>query len=199
MSHSFVTPRTVAHQAPLTAGLPRQIAGSRLPFPSPGDLPDPGIEPLISCTGWQILYHWTTRKALQIITKWKFPFVPEFLPGPTEFGFQENQKVTKVTMGHWRHCGYFPSLSKVLPHEEAYHTGSFEERLVEILSTKLRAKQGERHLEASLKWNIFCHISKQACQSSVITVLQCEPLSPTGTQEGEVYLQSGNHQTAAPA
>ena len=45
MSHSFVTPRTVAHQAPLTAGLPRQIAGSRLPFPSPGDLPDPGIEP----------------------------------------------------------------------------------------------------------------------------------------------------------
>jgi len=33
-----------------------------LPFPSPGDLPDPGITPtsLVSCTGRQVLYHWAT-------------------------------------------------------------------------------------------------------------------------------------------
>ena len=41
----FVTPWTVAHQAPLSMGFSRQKCCSGLPFPSPGDLPDPGIEP----------------------------------------------------------------------------------------------------------------------------------------------------------
>ena len=41
----FVTPWTVAHQAPLSMGFSRQEYWSELPFPSPGDLPDPGIEP----------------------------------------------------------------------------------------------------------------------------------------------------------
>ena len=41
----FVTSGTVAHQAPLFMGFPRQEYWSGLPFPSPGDLPDPGIEP----------------------------------------------------------------------------------------------------------------------------------------------------------
>ena len=36
---------TVAHRAPLSMGFFRQEYLSRLPFPSPGDLPDPGIEP----------------------------------------------------------------------------------------------------------------------------------------------------------
>ena len=40
-----VTLWTVAHQAPLSMGFPRQEYWSRLPFPTPGDLPDPGIEP----------------------------------------------------------------------------------------------------------------------------------------------------------
>ena len=39
------TPRTVAHQAPLSMGFSRQEYWSGLPFPSPGNLPDPGIEP----------------------------------------------------------------------------------------------------------------------------------------------------------
>ena len=33
------------HQAPLSMGFSRQEYWGRLPFPSPGDLPDPGIEP----------------------------------------------------------------------------------------------------------------------------------------------------------
>ena len=40
-----MTPWTVAHQAPLSMGFPRQEYWSGLPFPPPGDLPDPGIEP----------------------------------------------------------------------------------------------------------------------------------------------------------
>ena len=40
----FATPWTVARQAPLSMGFSRQEPWSGLPFPSPGDLPDPGIE-----------------------------------------------------------------------------------------------------------------------------------------------------------
>ena len=39
-----VTPWTVAHQALLSMEFPRQEYRSALPFPTPGDLPDPGIE-----------------------------------------------------------------------------------------------------------------------------------------------------------
>ena len=39
------TPWTVARQAPLSMGISRQECWSGLPFPSPGHLPDPGIEP----------------------------------------------------------------------------------------------------------------------------------------------------------
>ena len=45
LSCSFATQWTVAHQASLSMGFPRQEHWSGLPFPSPGDLPDPGIEP----------------------------------------------------------------------------------------------------------------------------------------------------------
>ena len=45
MSNSFVTPWTVAHQAPQSMEFSRQDYWSGLPFPSPADLPNPGIEP----------------------------------------------------------------------------------------------------------------------------------------------------------
>ena len=41
----FATPWTIAYQAPPFMGFSRQEYWSGLPFPSPGDLPDPGIEP----------------------------------------------------------------------------------------------------------------------------------------------------------
>ena len=40
-----MTPWTVAHQAPLSLAFPRQEYWNGLPFPLPGDLPNPGIEP----------------------------------------------------------------------------------------------------------------------------------------------------------
>ena len=39
----FVIPQTVAHKTPLSMGSPRQEYWSGLPFPSPGDIPGPGI------------------------------------------------------------------------------------------------------------------------------------------------------------
>ena len=42
----FATPWTVAHYVPLSMGFSRQEYWSGLPFPPPGDLPNPGIEPV---------------------------------------------------------------------------------------------------------------------------------------------------------
>ena len=69
MSNS-VTPRPVAHQAPLSLEFSRQEYWSGLPFPSPGDLPDSGTEPrgwgggLPHC-GWTLYYlshQWLSTK-----------------------------------------------------------------------------------------------------------------------------------------
>ena len=42
----FLTPWTIVHQALLSMGLSGQEYWSGLPFPPPGNLPDPGVEPL---------------------------------------------------------------------------------------------------------------------------------------------------------
>ena len=60
MSDSFATPWAVAHQVTLSMGFPTQEYWGGLPFPSPGDLPDPGIEPsspvsLQQCAGMAVL------------------------------------------------------------------------------------------------------------------------------------------------
>ena len=58
------TPWTVAHQAPPSMGFSRQEYWIGLPFPSPGDLPDPGIE-FRSPTLWaDALPSEPTRKSL---------------------------------------------------------------------------------------------------------------------------------------
>ena len=43
----FVTPWTVAHPAPLSMEFSRQEYWSRLPFPPAGDLPHPGVKPIL--------------------------------------------------------------------------------------------------------------------------------------------------------
>ena len=63
----FVTPLTVAHQAPLSMGFSKQEYWSGLPFPPPGDSPNPGIKPPspVSPAGRQVLYHCATWEAPQ--------------------------------------------------------------------------------------------------------------------------------------
>ena len=46
MYNSFATPWTVTYQASLSMGFPRQEYWNGLSFSYPGDLPDPGIEPM---------------------------------------------------------------------------------------------------------------------------------------------------------
>ena len=51
----FATPWTVAHQAPLSTGFSRQEYWSQLPWPPPGDLPNPEIKPRsLSLLHWQM-------------------------------------------------------------------------------------------------------------------------------------------------
>ena len=58
-----LTPCTVARQAPLFMGLPRQEYWSGLPFPSPGGSSRPREWTQVSCIGRQILYHWVPGEA----------------------------------------------------------------------------------------------------------------------------------------
>ena len=66
MSDSF---DSVGYSPPASSvcGISQQEYWSRLPFPSPGDPPDPGIEPIADRTHFlhcrQILYHWATEEA----------------------------------------------------------------------------------------------------------------------------------------
>ena len=53
----FATPRAVAHQAPVSMGFSRQEYWSGFPFPSPGDLPDPGTEPACPASAGGFFYH----------------------------------------------------------------------------------------------------------------------------------------------
>ena len=60
---TLTTPRTVAHQAPLSMEFSRQASWSGLPFPSPGDLSNAGIKPR-SPAPQQILYQLTYHGSL---------------------------------------------------------------------------------------------------------------------------------------
>ena len=71
------TPWTVAHQAPLSMGFPRQEYCSGLPLPTPGDLPDPGIEPespALPVDSLPLSYQGSPR-TVSVVLKWG-PFCP---------------------------------------------------------------------------------------------------------------------------
>ena len=60
----FSIPWDAVHQAPLSMGFPRWVYWSGLPFPPPGDLPTPGIEPespVSPALAGRFFYHWATQ------------------------------------------------------------------------------------------------------------------------------------------
>ena len=67
---TLVTPWTVACQALLSVGFSRREYWSGLPFPSPGDLPDPGIEPTCQCRSCKSKIPW----------RWAWQPTPVFSP-----------------------------------------------------------------------------------------------------------------------
>ena len=80
----MAAPWTVAHQAPLSMEFSRQEYWNGLPFPSPGDLPDPGIE--LKTPAWQAdalpLSHQGSPamgKRLQLICQMKVWYLRELI------------------------------------------------------------------------------------------------------------------------
>ena len=92
-------------------GFPRQEYWSKLPFHSPGDLPNPGIEPMSPAlaSGW-IPYHYTIREGLLLKLKYaktikKFFLTSDFPGGP----------VVKTLCFQCRGCGFDPRLGNEDP------------------------------------------------------------------------------------
>ena len=71
MFDSFVSPWTVAQQVPLSMEFSWQENWSGLPFPSPGDLPNTGIEPLSPALAGRFL----TRRNLHNWANWEAPII----------------------------------------------------------------------------------------------------------------------------
>ena len=90
----FATLWTVAYQAPPSRGFFRQEYWSGLPFPAPGDLPNPGIEPGFPHIGGRHVSLWATREAHNII------------PAPNNFfKMYLLQKLTQFSLLHsWKPC-----------------------------------------------------------------------------------------------
>ena len=65
----FATPQTVAYQAPLAMGVSKQQHWSGLSFPSPGDLPNLGLEPWSPAGQDKLKKHMTKYK---IDSQWEF-------------------------------------------------------------------------------------------------------------------------------
>ena len=84
----FAMPWTVAHQAPLPMGFSRQEYWSGLPFPSPGDLPSPGL-PYCS----QILHHLSHQGSPRILEWAAYPPPIFAVVGPTLYlTWEEKEK-----------------------------------------------------------------------------------------------------------
>ena len=109
---TLVTPGTVAHQASLSMGFPRQEYWSGLPFPPPRDLPNPGSNLHLQCLLYfkQILHHGVTREmphththththTLIYIYIWrrKWQPTPVFLPGEAH---EQGSLVGYCSWGH---------------------------------------------------------------------------------------------------
>ena len=71
----FVTPQTEAHQAALSMGFPKQEYWSGLPFPSPGDLPDPRIELASSALTGRFFTAEPLGKEIRIYTNFKRMYI----------------------------------------------------------------------------------------------------------------------------
>ena len=106
----FVTPWTAALQAPLSMRFPRQEYWSGLPFPSPGDLPDPGLNLSLLLGKW-ILYYWPFREAQPLSLLFVNPEVASICPFHLVLKWPtlSMQCMLKTS---WRHS---PQLQWVLP------------------------------------------------------------------------------------
>ena len=97
----FVTPGTVAYQVPPSMGFSRQEYWSGLPFPSPGDLPDPGIEPRSPALLWM----WDLDHEDWMLKNWCFPNVVLEKTLESSLDCKEIQPVSPTGNQSWMFIG----------------------------------------------------------------------------------------------
>ena len=120
MSSSFATPWTIANQAPLSMKFSRQEDCSRLPFPSPGDLPDPGVEPVsLVLPAWtgRLFNHSSTWEENNLI--WRLTLLRQVSLGDEEFTHCGTIFLFLYCIFYFfpfhRFCVFYPSLPLFLP------------------------------------------------------------------------------------
>ena len=93
----FATPWTAAHQAPLSMGFPRKEYWSELPFPSPGDLPDPGIEAASAALAGGFFTAEPSGKPLRLVLAILSLMAVFFFPQPWVFSGRLSSRPTALT------------------------------------------------------------------------------------------------------
>ena len=101
----FATPWTVACQALLSMGFPRQEYQNGLPFPSPGDLPNPGIEPALPALAGRFFATEPAGKPVvtsncHFITPLSYQFGQRSLAGYSPCGHKESNTIEWLTTYH---------------------------------------------------------------------------------------------------
>ena len=111
----FVTLWTIAHQAPLSMGFSRQERWSGLAFPSPGDFPNPGIEPvsLVSPALAGVFFTTSATWEAQMLNK-KVKYYNRLYLFLTHFFFFWRTGISNY-MVFWQYLDYNPSLPSPIP------------------------------------------------------------------------------------
>ena len=86
-----VTPWTVAHQAPLSMGFSRQDYQCGLPCPPPGDLPDPGVEPVSPVSPALAGGFFTTRATCETLSNFQKTFSYKRIQYVSHFAEEKTQ------------------------------------------------------------------------------------------------------------
>ena len=99
---TLATPWTVAHRAPLSMGFPGQEYWSGLPFPSPGDLPDPGAKPespALACRFFTLSHQespWTSVISVQSLSHVQLFVIPRIAACQASLSITNSQSSLKL-------------------------------------------------------------------------------------------------------
>ena len=142
----FVTPWTVAYQASLSMGFSRQKYQSQSPFSSPGDLPDPGIEPRSPAlqTDWFTL--WATREIFISVNQCKPATLPiSHTQAALTIKWNNIYKILSICLTHSK------SLISALPLQ---HNNYFQGCFNQLNHTK-NNKTGQEVQQRCFNWNFY--------------------------------------------
>ena len=157
----FATPWTIAHQVPLSTGIPRQEYWSRLLFPLPGDSSPPRDWTHISRVSWRqigrwILYHWATWED-------SFWIIPSLKFGKLSSGHRTGKRSVFIPIpkkGNAKECSNYHTIA-LISHASEVMLKILPARLQQYINRELphvqagfRKGRGTRDQIANIHWII---------------------------------------------